>query len=221
MRVSRFAILLGLIIGIGCLSLAVFAQSINQTQIRGTVTDSSGAIVAGAKVTITDVGTNISQTTTSNASGTYAFTALRASNYKLLVEASAFGPVEKDGITLTVNQATTLNVTLKPASQQSTVTVEAIPVLLDSGTATLGADIPSKYLVEVPLQNRDPFGIAFLAAGVTESAGSASPIPTRLEQTLYRTGREIPPPTSGSTAFSSPLRSRAKAATPIPTIKPQ
>lgn len=172
MKAGRFAILLGLIVGIGCLSSAVLAQSINQTQIRGTITDSSGAIVPGAKVTITDIGTNISQTTTSNASGSYAFTALRASNYKLLVEAPAFGGVEKDGITLTVNQATTLNVTLKPASQQTSVTVEAIPVLLDTGTATLGTDIPSKYLTQVPLANRDPFGITFLAAGVTETAGT-------------------------------------------------
>lgn len=172
MKAGRFGILLGLIVGICCLSSVVLAQSINETQLRGTITDSSGAIVAGAKVTITDVGTNISQTTTSNSTGTYAFTALRASNYKLLVEAPAFGPVEKEGITLTVNQASTLNVTLKPASQQASVTVQGIPVLLDTGTATLGTDIPSKYLVTIPLQNRDPFGIAFLAAGVTESAGS-------------------------------------------------
>lgn len=172
MRAGRFGILLGLIIAMGCLSSVVLAQSINQTQLRGTITDSSGAIVAGAKVTITDVGTNISQSTTSNASGTYAFTALRASNYKLLVEAPAFGPVEKQGITLTVNQASTLNVTLNPASQQTSVTVQGIPVLLDTGTATLGTDIPSKYLTQIPLQNRDPFGISFLAAGVTESAGS-------------------------------------------------
>jgi hypothetical protein len=172
MKASRFAILFALMLGIGCFSSIVLAQSINQTQIRGTITDSSGAIVSGAKVTITDVGTNISQTTTSNDRGSYAFTALRASNYKLLVEAPAFGAIEKDGITLTVNQATTLNVTLKPASQQTSVTVEGIPVLLDSGTATLGTDIPSKYLTQIPLENRDPFGITFLAAGVTESAGS-------------------------------------------------
>ncbi len=172
MRAIRFVIFFGLVLGIGCLSSIVLAQSINQTQIRGTITDSSGAIVSGAKVTITDVGTNISQTTTSNAHGSYAFTALRASDYKLLVEAPAFGAIEKDGITLTVNQATTLDVTLKPASQQTSVTVEGIPVLLDSGTATLGTDIPAKYLTQVPLQNRDPFGITFLAAGVTESAGS-------------------------------------------------
>ena len=172
MRAGRFGILLGLIIAISCTFSVVLAQSINQTQLRGTITDSSGAIVAGANVTITDVGTNISETTKSNASGAYAFTALRASNYKLLVEAPAFGAIEKDGITLTVNQSSTLNVTLKPASQQTRVTVEAIPVLLDSGTATLGTDIPTKYLTQIPLENRDPFGITFIAAGVTESAGS-------------------------------------------------
>ncbi|MGC1783098.1 MAG: TonB-dependent receptor [Acidobacteriaceae bacterium] len=172
MKLSRSAILMGILLGISCFPGLTFGQSINQTQLRGTITDSSGAIVPGAKITITDVGTNISQTTTSNASGSYAFTALRASNYKLLVEAPAFGSVEKQGITLTVNQQTTLNVTLKPASQQSSVTVEGIPVLLDSDTATLGTDIPSEYLTHVPLENRDPFGITFIAAGVTESAGS-------------------------------------------------
>lgn len=154
------------------LGSVLLAQSINQSQLRGTVTDPSGAIIPGATVTITDVGTNISQTTTSNGAGSYAFTALRASNYKLLVSAPAFGPVEKDGITLTVNQQTTLNVTLKPATQQTKVTVEAIPTLLDSDTATLGTDIPNEYLTHIPLENRDPFGITFLAAGVTESAGS-------------------------------------------------
>ncbi len=171
MRAGRFVILLGFVLGVGCLSSIVLAQSINQTQISGTITDPSGAVVQGAKVTITDVGTNISQTTTSNGRGSYAFTALRPSNYKLLVESTAFGSVEKDGITLTVNQQTLLNVTLKPASQQATVTVEAIPVLLDSADATLGTDIPSKYLTQVPLENRDPFGVTFLAAGVTETAG--------------------------------------------------
>src|SRR5665213_2704624 len=151
--------------------ILALTQSINQSQLRGTVTDSSGAIIQGAKVTITDVGTNIAQTTTTNGTGAYAFTALRASNYKLQIDAPNFGPVEKAGITLTVNQQSTLNVTMNPASQKTSVTVEAIPVLLDSGTATLGTDIPSKYLIQIPLANRDPFGITFLAAGVTEAAG--------------------------------------------------
>jgi hypothetical protein len=153
-------------------AIPALGQSINQSQLRGTITDSSGAVIAGANVTITDVGTNISQSTVSNSRGSYAFTALRASHYKLLVSAPTFGPVEKNGITLTVNEETTLDVMLLPSSQTTSVTVESIPQLLDSDSATLGTDIPSEYLTQMPLQNRDPFGITFLAAGVTESAGS-------------------------------------------------
>jgi hypothetical protein len=153
-------------------SLPVLGQSINQSQLRGTITDSSGAVVAGARATIINIGTNISQTTVSDGRGGYAFTALKPSNYKLLVEAPTFGPVEKDGITLAVNQQSTLDVVLLPSSQTASVTVESIPPLLDADSSTLGTDIPSKYLTQIPLSNRDPFGITFLAAGVTESAGS-------------------------------------------------
>ncbi len=161
---------LSLLIYLCCNSL-LFAQANNQAGVRGTITDPSSAVVPGAKVTITDVGTAIAQSVVTDAHGSYAFTALNPSNYKLLVEAQGFGSIEKTGISLTVNQQTTLNVELKP-SQLTNVTVQAVPVLLDSDNATLGADISSQYLTQVPLENRDPFGIAFLAAGVTETAGS-------------------------------------------------
>lgn len=155
-----------------CLTLSANAQSIFQAQVRGTVTDSSGAIIPGAKVVITNTGTNISQTTTTNSGGAYAFTSLRASTYKMTATAAGFGALEKRGITLTVNQQTTVNFTLQPAAAATTVTVESIPPLLDTGSATLGTDIPHKMLTQLPLENRDPFGITFLAPGVTESAGS-------------------------------------------------
>ena len=155
-----------------CCSHLANAQSNDQAQIRGTVTDSSGALVAQARVTLTDTGTNVSQKTTSNDHGLYVFTGLSASNFHMLVEAPGFGSVEKAGIILTVNQQTTLNVTLLPAGASSSVTVESVPVLLDADNATLGTDVGEKYLTQIPLENRDPFGLAFLAAGVTESAGS-------------------------------------------------
>jgi hypothetical protein len=162
----------GALLGVLFAAIPAWAQSINQSQLRGTITDSSGAVIAGANVAIIDIGTNIAQSTVSNSRGGYAFTALRPSNYKLLVKAATFGTVEKNGITLTVNQETTLDVMLAPASQTTSVTVESIPPLLDSDSPTLGTDIPSQYLTQMPLENRDPFGIAFLAAGVTEAAGS-------------------------------------------------
>jgi hypothetical protein len=172
MRTGRGVAVQAVLLGVLLSAVPAWAQSINQSQLRGTITDSSGAVVAGAQVTITDTGTSIAQSTVSNGRGSYAFTALRPSNYKLLVSAKTFGPVEKDGITLTVNQETTLDVTLLPSSATTNVTVESIPPLLDADSPTLGTDIPSQYLTQMPLENRDPFGIAFLAAGVTETAGS-------------------------------------------------
>ena len=164
--------ILPLILGLCCFHLSASAQSSDQGQIRGTVSDSSGAVIPQARITLTDIGTNVAQKTTANDHGLYVFTGLAASNYGMLIEAPGFGPVQKPGIVLVVNQQTTLNVTLVPASANTSVTVESVPVLLDADNATLGTDIGEKYLTQIPLENRDPFGLVFLAAGVTESAGS-------------------------------------------------
>jgi hypothetical protein len=150
-----------LALGLCCLPAMVKGQTNEQGLIRGTVSDSRGAVIPGANVTLTDVATNVSQKATANDHGLYVFLGLRAANYKMLVESTGFGPVEKAGIVLDANQQTTLNVTLSPAAANASVTVES-----------LGTDVGTKYLTQVPLENRDPFGLAFLAAGVTETAGS-------------------------------------------------
>ena len=172
MNSRRWFGVVALILGAWHFHGTLSAQSSDQGQIRGTVSDSSEAVLPGARITITDTGTNISQKTTSNSHGLYIFTALPASHYTILVEAAGFGTVEKSGITLTVNQQTTLDITLAPAKATQSVTVESVPVLLDSDNATLGTDIGTNYLTQIPLENRDPFGLAFIAAGVTEAAGS-------------------------------------------------
>ena len=150
----------------------VFGQSTNEAGVRGTITDASGAVVPAAHITLTDVGTNIAHNSVSDKGGAYTFRALPPATYKMLVEASGFGRVEQDNITLTVNQQATLNVTLRPAAVASNVTVTAVPVLLETDDATLGTDVGSKYLLQIPLANRDPFGLTFLAGGVTETTGS-------------------------------------------------
>src|ERR1035437_1201315 len=108
MMTFRGATIHAALLGTLLAAIPALGQSINQSQLRGTIADSSGAVVVGADVTITDIGTNISQSTVSDSHGGYAFTALKPSKYKLLVKATTFGPVEKDGITLAVNQEYTL-----------------------------------------------------------------------------------------------------------------
>src|ERR1022692_4837563 len=90
-----------------CVQGTLYGQSSDQGQIRGTVSDSSEALIPGAHITLTDTGTNVALRTIGNSHGLYVFTALPASHYRMLIEAPGFGTVEKSGISLTVNQQTT------------------------------------------------------------------------------------------------------------------
>jgi hypothetical protein len=172
MSISRFAAAAWLVlVAVLCIPSAR-AQSVNEAGLRGTISDASGAVVPNAHITLTDVATNVVHNSVSDSSGAYSFRALRPATYKMLVQAPGFGAVEQDNIALTVNQQATLNVMVRPASVASNVTVNAVPVLLESDDATLGTDVGSKYLVQIPLANRDPFGLTFLAGGVTETTGS-------------------------------------------------
>src|ERR1700756_6005161 len=85
------------------------AQASNEAGLRGTLTDSSGAVVRHARITLTDVATNIAHNSVSDDKGAYTFRALPPATYKMLVDATGFGKVEQDNIALTVNQKATLN----------------------------------------------------------------------------------------------------------------
>src|SRR5215469_16656086 len=78
------------------------AQAVNGTVV-GNVTDSTGAVLPGATVTITDTGTNTSRSITTDANGYYAFPNLMPGNYKVGVEKQGFANVARGGVTLSVN----------------------------------------------------------------------------------------------------------------------
>jgi hypothetical protein len=90
--------------GLCCLTVSLLGQSSTEAGVQGTITDPSGAVIPGAAVTLTNVGTNISQSAVTGQLGDYAFRALPAATYKLLVNATGFGTQEQDNILLTVNQ---------------------------------------------------------------------------------------------------------------------
>ncbi len=160
-----------LVAGLCCFTLSLLGQSSNQAQLHGTVTDASGAVIPGATATMTDVATNISTTTKSNQEGIYFFPVLNPATYKLNISAPNFATTS-DILTLTVNQQTSLNIKLLPASQTTSVMVQAIPEMLDTSSATLGTDIPASVIAQLPLPGNDVFGLTFLTAGVSESAGA-------------------------------------------------
>lgn len=148
------------------------AQSTYTSQLTGTVTDSSGGVIPGAKVTLTDEATNVAQTFTTDGHGTYVFTGIRPASYGIRVEAPNMRPEERKAVVLAVNQQATLDFSLSPGSGTESITVTEQAPLLDTGNATLGTDITNEYVRDIPLPDRSAFGLLFLAAGVTESAGS-------------------------------------------------
>jgi hypothetical protein len=153
---------------------ATRAQATYTAQLTGVITDSSGGVIASAKVILTDEATNIPFSTTANDKGIYVLTGLRPATYTIRVEAPSFGIQERKGVVFAVSQQATLDFRLSPSTVTTTVTVTEQLPLLDTGNASLGTDVTSQYFRDMPLINRSTFGLVFLAGGVTESAGSGT-----------------------------------------------
>ena len=165
-------LLIGLLLSIA--GPRALAQGAYTAQVRGVVTDSSHAVVPGAKVTITNDGTNISSSATTDASGFYLFASLRPSTYTVKVEAAGFRTEETKGVVLAVDQQTSLNFTVRPAGNTTSIDVVTSVPLLDTENSTLGTDVTNEYVKDIPLYNRSYFGLVFLSGGVTETTGSGS-----------------------------------------------
>jgi hypothetical protein len=147
-------------------------QASYTAQVRGVVTDQSGAAVQAANVTITNDATNIATSAKTDDKGLFILAGLRPARYSIKAEARGFQPAETRNVVLAVDQQATLNFTLRPAGIATTVdVVEALP-LLDTESATIGTDVSNEYVRDIPLYNRSIFGLVFLAGGVTETTGS-------------------------------------------------
>lgn len=155
-------------------AVLVFAQGAYRAQLRGVVTDSSGAVIRAARVTITNAGTNISNTVQTNDKGEYFFTGLQPATYAVQAQAQGFRTEEQSGIALAVDQQTTLNFTMKPGAVAEAVEVNSGEPLLDTESPTLGTEVTNQYIKNIPLPGRDFFGLTFLSGGVTEVAGAGT-----------------------------------------------
>jgi hypothetical protein len=163
------------IVGVGLSENAsLAAQATYTAQLSGVVSDSSGGVIAGAKVTLTDEGTDVAATLQTDSRGIYVFTGIRPATYTIRVEEPNFKIQERKGLVLAVSQQATLNFTVVPSTAVERVTVTEQAPLLDTGNASLGTDVTNEYVRDIPLINRSMFGLVFLAGGVTEAAGSGT-----------------------------------------------
>jgi len=142
-----------------------YAQ-VDTGSILGTVSDSSGARVAGATVTLTNEGTNAAVSTTTADDGSFKFTPVRIGSYKVVVTIQGFQTTTTHGLTVNVGENLVVDFSLKPGSVTETVEVTSSAPILQSQDASVGQVVDSKSVNELPLNGRNFTFLAQLAAGV-------------------------------------------------------
>lgn len=140
----------------------------------GTVTDKTGSVIAGAKVTVTSQGTGVARESTSDNSGHYLVPLLPVGDYTLRVESAGFQTVEQKNARLQLDESREVNFTLAPASVTEKVEVNASEVAVDTANATLGQVITSQQVAELPLNGRDFVQLATLTPGTVQETNPNS-----------------------------------------------
>lgn len=150
---------------------------VTNARLGGTITDLTGAVVSGAKVTVKNIGTNLVETTTADSSGAYQFPLLPPGAYSLEVEATGFETYQQNGIVLTVSQLATLNPALKPGRATETVTVSGGTLQIDTTSSQIGQTVSQQEITDLPLNGRNPASLVFLAPGTTNEFFSQASTP--------------------------------------------
>jgi hypothetical protein len=150
-----------------CAALYLLSRVDAQTTaiLSGTVTDSSSALVQGARVAITNADTGLKREAITNDSGTYEFPLLQPGNYTLTVEKPGFRPITQEGIRLEVNQVARIDLTMQIGAVSEVVEVQAAAPLLESNSSSVGQVLETKAVSDLPLNGRNFAQLAILSPG--------------------------------------------------------
>ena len=140
--------------------------------INGLVSDPSGAVIPGAKVTVVNHATGVSQSTITTSAGLYSFVSLNPGSYQVSASLQGFETTSHDKVTVSVDQVTAVNIALKVGSVSEVVTVASSVDLVDTNNSTVGQLIGAETIDRVPLFSRNVYDLVQLSAGVTPSNGS-------------------------------------------------
>ena len=151
-------------------SASALAQS-TTGRILGTLTDQSGAAVAGARVVVTDVQRGTLRTMTTDESGAYAAPDLQPGSYKIHVEAKGFKSVERPSVQIEVATDVRADFTLQPGQVSETVTISEEVPLVNTTSATLGGTLSNKEINDLPLNGRNYENLLQLRPGVMRYPG--------------------------------------------------
>jgi hypothetical protein len=177
MQTRGMKLVLFLVVVLGVASvLPAWAQSISTGTVAGSVTDPSGAVVAGATVTVTDTATNVSRTTNTNAAGRYIFVDVTPGIYNIAVSKQGFATTKAEHQEVQVGSNVTLNLALSVGGASVVVEVQGAANELQMMNATVGNTITSAALDALPSIGRDVSTFVELQPGVTPEGSVAGTV---------------------------------------------
>jgi hypothetical protein len=180
----RGSFLLALILAFSCLAASAQANS----ELSGIVTDQTGAVVAGARIVLTDPATGISKTTQSGSTGLYDISGLNPANYNLKVTGNGFQSFIQNSIAVNVSSTVRVDVKLTVGTESQTVTVEANALTVQTDSNVISTVISSDQITEIATENRNFAGLAALGLGVSSALPDNNPPSSISSYTLSMNG---------------------------------
>ena len=157
-----------------CLLPVVLRADVTAT-ILGNARDTTGAPLPHAKITVTNVDTNLSRTTVTDATGEYRFLSLPAGTYTVEAELDGFQKFVAGNIVLSVDQQRRVDIPMQVGSLQQRVEVSAAAVQVETTNTQLGTVIDEKNIVNLPLNGRSYIDLLSIQAGVAPTSGTGGP----------------------------------------------
>src|ERR1700688_3225153 len=148
-----FGVVLAMVLGVS-LCTPVHGQVAGGT-ILGTVKDTSGAVVAGAQVTIKDLETGVLRTVPTDGNGFYSAANLLPGSYSITVSAAGFATEVQSGIDVTVGSQNLINLKIKPGTTLERIEVESTTTGVQLTTSTISDQVGSRTVTDLPLNGRD------------------------------------------------------------------
>ena len=166
LRFSRNPCFRSLLLGLLLLCSARPVLAGEHGRISGTIMDSSSAVILGARMTLTNVDTGVSQSTTSDERGTYVFTGLAVGHYELSVQSTGFRYYRRSGITLDVDSSILIDAELELGEDTQEIKVEEASARVETSDTQLGDVITASKMTAMPLNGRSYTDLLSLQAGV-------------------------------------------------------
>src|ERR1051326_2583186 len=171
---------------LACLLLTglTYAQGVGASgDIKGTVTDPSGAVVASATVTATDVDKGIKHTVTTDANGQFHLTGLQPAAYSVSASKSGFQPEVAKNVVVNIGQTNIVNFPMKVSQVSEQIEVTTEPPVVETERGAQANVVNEQYIRELPINRRDYLTFTLLAPAVSDSTRLSSDQDYRVKQT--------------------------------------